>query len=312
MEVSYAAAFAQGTTSNKSRQARSYLTFMLSYNQNPLAPTITNLLLYTQCLANSFKSVVSVKNYISGAKAYLLQRSGDLTSFASPMLANLLKGITKLSTHIPRQAPPIDIATLKQICDVFTAPGSEALPAKAVVLITYATLLRQSNTLTPAEYSDGGPHTLRRHHLTVSGRTLWVEVASTKTVYKPQDRVVIPVLLTGGKYCPVLTWREYCARYPASPEAPAFVYRDGSPVRATHVTSLMRAALTALTHPAAQSVTLHSLRRASAQHLAESGVPMEEIMELGTWKSSAVHAYVPKRLTSSAPAIISSCLAGYE
>ena len=310
MEISYAAAFAHGTSTNKSRQARAYLTFMLTFDFDPLAPTTTNILLYTQCLANSFKSIASVKNYISGAKTYTSQRSGDTSSFSSPLLANLIKGITKLSLHVPQQAPPIDIHTLKRTCDVFTSLGLEALPAKAVVLITYATLLRQSNTLSPAGYSDGGPHTLRRHHLTDSGHTLWVEVASTKTIYRPQDRVVLPVLSSGGKYCPVLTWREYCARYPAPPEAPAFVYRDGSPVRAAHVISLMRAALTVLGHPAATSVTLHSLRRASAQHLAERGVPTQQIMELGTWKSSAVNAYVPKRLISTAPALISSCLAG--
>ena len=195
------------------------------------------------------KLLVYSKTYFTDIHMIYRKRQGRFSSFSSPLLANLIKGITKVSLHVPQQAPPIDIHTLKRTCDVFTSLGLEALPAKAVVLITYATLLRQSNTLSPARYSDGGPHTLRRHHLTDSGHTLWVEVASTKTIYRPQDHVVLPVLSSGGKYCPVLTWREYCARYPAPPEAPAFVYRDGSPVRAAHVISLMRAALTVLAGP---------------------------------------------------------------
>ena len=174
----------------------------------------------------------------------------------------------------------------------------------------HRSLLRQSNTLSPAGYSDGGPHTLRRHHLTDSGHTLWVEVASTKTIYRPQDRVVLPVSSSGGKYCPVLTWRELLRPLPGAARGSGICLQRWLSSEGGSC-DLTDAGRPNSSGPSGSNVCHTPLsRRASAQHLAERGVPTQQIMELGTWKSSAVNAYVPKRLTSTAPALIFSCLAG--
>ena len=66
----------------------------------------------------------------------------------------------------------------------------------------HRSLLRQSNTLSPAGYSDGGPHTLRRHHLTDSGHTLWVEVASTKDYLHTSGPCGTPRVVIRGKILP--------------------------------------------------------------------------------------------------------------
>ena len=62
------AAFAEGTTKNLEVQWKEYLLFCEFYGLKALPTTSDILCLYSQCLCRSFKSVESVKNYVSGVK----------------------------------------------------------------------------------------------------------------------------------------------------------------------------------------------------------------------------------------------------
>ena len=65
---SLTAAFTESTTKNLEAQWKAYLLFCEFYRFKAL-PTITYILcLYAQSLCRSFKSMESVKNYISGVK----------------------------------------------------------------------------------------------------------------------------------------------------------------------------------------------------------------------------------------------------
>ena len=156
VQASYAAAFTEGTRQNHQRQAKAYLTFMIASALAPLTPSVLQILLYVQFLANSFKTVPTVKNYLSGAKSFLTQQGCDIQQFSSPLITNLFKGLARLSTHVPIQAPPLHIHDIKRVCDLLAALDNSARVARAAILIGFATFLRQSNLLlTP------GP---ARHH----------------------------------------------------------------------------------------------------------------------------------------------------
>ena len=62
------AAFAEGTTKNLEVQWKAYLLFCEFYGLKALPTTSDILCLYAQFLCRSFKSVESVKNYVSGVK----------------------------------------------------------------------------------------------------------------------------------------------------------------------------------------------------------------------------------------------------
>ena len=147
MADTYAAAFAPGTLQNRARQAKTYLAFMFTYDFPILSPSTVHILVYTQHLSNSFKNVTSIKNYLSGAKNFILQAGGDPTPFHSPQLTNMLRGVTRLSLHVPSQAPAIPLPYFKRLCDLMEVLGGDAASARAALLIGYATFLRQSNLL---------------------------------------------------------------------------------------------------------------------------------------------------------------------
>lgn len=68
VKQSMKAAFAEGTTRNLEVQWKAYFLFCEFYGLKALPSTSDILCLYAQFLCRSFKSVKSVKNYISGVK----------------------------------------------------------------------------------------------------------------------------------------------------------------------------------------------------------------------------------------------------
>ena len=304
MEASYTAAFAPGTHQNRTRQTRAYFTYMTAYTRPVLTPTVLDILLYTQFLANSLKSPASVKNYISGVKTFLQSRGASVAPFSSPLLMNLFKGITKLSGHTPLPAPAIDLSRFKCMCDILAAMDSEASTARAAILMGFTTLLRQSNLL-PATIM-GQTHCIRRRDCLVEHDTLWVTINSSKTICDPSKRVMIPVTASTSKYCPVMAWQDYVNRVPLDPDSPAFMFSSTAPITSQKLNAYMRPILAALSLPDADKVTVHSLRRSGAQAAAAYGATREQLMIHGTWASTAINSYVPQRLYTQVPTIMST------
>ena len=100
MQTSYSAAVTDSTAANRLRQTRTYLSFMLGRRCDPYFPTLINILLYIQLLANSFKSVATVKYYLSGAKTFLTQQATPTHFFSSPVISNLFKGLQRFATFL--------------------------------------------------------------------------------------------------------------------------------------------------------------------------------------------------------------------
>ena len=227
-----------------------------------------------------------------------------MTPFSSPLLINLFECITKLSAHIPLPPPAIDLTRLKRMCDILAAMASDAATVRAAILLGFTTLLRQSNLL-PAS-ALGQTHCIRRRNSVVEDTTLWVTVNSSKTIYDPAKRVVIPVEAFQSKYCPVLAWLNYIDRVPLDPDAPAFMFSPLSPLTAPKLNAYMRPILTSLALPDADKVTVHSLRCSGAQAAAVNGASREQLLIHGTWATTAINSYVPQRLYTQVPTIMST------
>ena len=304
MKSAYSAAFSAGTLQNRSRQAKAYLSFMIFYNFDYLNPTPITLLLYIQFLANTHKNITSIKNYLSGAKTFVVAAGGQPWAFSTPFIPNLYKGLLRMSTHTPMPAPAIPIHTIKVMCDILAAMSTDGPTVQCAVLIAFASFLRQSNLL--PTYGPGAIHALRRQDVCNDGTCLWLSINSSKTRVDPRMRVSIPVPAVPGRHCPVLAWRDYIRRVPLAPDAPAFMLSATVPLLPARMNFYMRTGLQAIKSPLAQFVTVHSLRRSGAQECARLVASQEQLMRHGTWASQAINAYVPKRLYSTIPSFIST------
>ena len=169
---------------------------MLSYGYEPLNPSLEATLLYIQFLANSFSNIKSVKNYLSGAKTFLLSHGKPSTNLNSPLVATLLKGASNLSAHQEHQAPPLPRTMLLRLCNGLRLGGPDGEVTAAAVLFGVANFL-----VTPG---GDGRHQISRAEVTEDAAGLRVQVRSTKTLSPRSGGVVLPVAwVPGFPYCPV-------------------------------------------------------------------------------------------------------------
>ena len=306
MQQTYTAAFATKTMRNRQEQAKVYVSFMMSYKGDYLNPTVTELLLFIQLLANSYKSPQTVANTLSGAKNYVLEAGGNTQAFTNRLIRNLLNGVKKGSTHKVTQAPALSITFIRKMYDTLVTLSPFGQVVGTILLFAFATFLRQSNVVfTPDAFN----HMLCKRHVTFSTNHMWVTVPTTKTLSTGQG-VVLPVKKNSqSKYCPVMAYIALQSISPGPPSAPLFTLPGTTtPVSAAECNLLLQAVAAALGHPLANRVSIHSMRRSASQLCAQHGVSEVDIQQHGTWASSAIYTYVPKVTFTKVPATIAAIL----
>lgn len=282
-------------------QVKKYLTFASTYTFSPLAPSQYDLMAYTLHLKDTLSTPGAVMNYLSGARTWVLLLTGDPQAFDGHQLALMKKGVQKMSTHAPHQAPPLTPKDILGVVAQFKKAGPEAAVLTAALLIGYNTLLRQGNLLQTTSHNDPG-HTLKAQDVIKTPTGLLVVVNSTKTRWRRDQRYTITLQESiGSNACPVAAWTRYTTIQRPPLAGPAFILRGGSPLQPRTLLSALRAALHSLQFTKPEAYTLHSLRRGGAQAIAAAGGTLQQIMDIGAWTSSAVHLYVPRDLVTSGP-----------
>lgn len=305
---SYQAAAAPGTQLNRRRQASLFLKFALTYNVNYFNPSPLEAAWYVQFLANTYKSVTTIKNYISGARTWILQHNGNPMCFSNHQVQEVLKGITKKSTHVPAPAPPLTPHQVRIICQFLDRYGLEALPVKAAILIGFTCFLRSSNLVLCSSSEWEGPHTLKASDLHMLGSKLNVIIRSSKTI-SPASPVVLEVQsVPDSTVCPVYTWSKYLSYVRPPAAGPAFILKSGRPLTSRPIVSLMRLALQNAGVKHYKLVSMHSLRRGGVQAAEDMGASDIELKAHGTWRSDkGLKAY--KKPNTMVPRCIASSLA---
>lgn len=293
MRTTFDEALAPGTIKNRQVQAQFYLKFMIAYGFNWLAPTINQLAMFCQFLANTYPSPATMKNYLSGAKTWVYLRQGDITNFQVKEIAWMFKAISERSSHQTVQAPPITPTDVRLICRYIQANDNTPPAVKPCLLIAYAAFLRGSNAVSPSMQQWGGPHTLMVNDVRMMDGALLIHINSTKT--KRTGRPITITILPSHDplTCPVEAWMSYKARINPCPLGPAFMINSWTPLTTRPVVEIIRKGLDAAGHPRAHTFSFHSLRRGAAQAAARQGATTDQLMQHGTWSSRrGLAAYV--------------------
>lgn len=246
MMASYHDSISVGTANNRFTQAKSYVTFAVCYQFDPLRPSSTDLCMYIQFLKNSKLAPTSIKNYLSGAKTWLAEHGGTLEAFISFEYQQMYGGITKRSQHVPRRAAPLSpdhINIIVRFLD--NCPGAPKA-AKPCILIGYHTFLRSSNLLSPTMSSWGGPHTVMARDIRLSEEGLVIAVHSTKTKSSSTPVHTVIPWHQDSAICPALAWMSYVENIRPWILGPAFLTDDHRSLTARHLVGFMRLAVTIL------------------------------------------------------------------
>lgn len=222
----YEAGVTQGTSDNRKRQSELYLKFCVSYNVPYLSPPIIDLMMYIQFLKNSFVSQVSVKNYVSGARTWVLQHQGTIFSFDSIEVKQMLAAIDATSVHVPSPAYPLTSSDIKQVCQFIDARPGLPLAVKPCILIGYACFLRTCNLLSPSIQTWIGTHTLLASDIILTEAGLNIFLRSSKSFNTRSSRVLQIRKVLNPQFCPVTAWLRYKQQVNPCPIGPAFMVND--------------------------------------------------------------------------------------
>ena len=287
-----ASAWSSNTLSTRNSQWSRFLKFCAANTLTPLpasAHTVARFLVW-QAKSSKF---VTVNNYLS-AIISLHRFYGHEVDFRNQFLIQLvLKGLKAQLGQETKQMQPLSVAQLNDIYIKLDKSVDLNLTLWTAIILSFRTLLRKSNIVPDSPSSMS--HVLRRKDVTFHSWGMMVHVHSTKTLRHKEEVLEIPVSYTGNQvFCAGTALRYHMERYPAAQDSPLLLK-----VGSNGLVPILYGELQKFIKTCVRSIGLdpdmygsHSLRRSGALYLHSLGVPLEDIMCAGHWKSLAVLAYL--------------------
>ena len=252
--------------------------------------------LYVGYLISKGTKSATIKSYISAIKSVL---ADDNYEWSKPNIefASLTKGCKLMNDRV-RTRLPITLGLLEIILremEMYYAKKGQLYLTKlyqCMLLLGYYGLLRIG------EMAEGN-HAVKAAnvHAAENKRKIMIILFSSKThgleSHPQQIRIWADYEITNIKYCPFKITNEYGnlrGEYMADDEQ-FFVFQDGSPVQPRHLRSILKKCLKLIGLDATKYDT-HSLRIGRASDLMKNGYTVDQIKQLGRWKSNAVYKYI--------------------
>ena len=251
--------------------------------------------LFAAQLVEEGKKSTTIQSYVSAIKSTL--KKDDYEWCDNKVLLASIIGACKLKNDMVKTRFPIRIGLLEimlfEIERLFgTQPYMQTM-LMAFFALSYYGLFRVG------ELADG-EHQVKACdvHLAINKKKILVILHSSKTHSRgsaPQK-----VKITGRfetkctrNFCPFDLTHKFVEERGdiTSPEDPFFILRDGSKVTPTMIRTALRTVLEALNLEASLYDT-HSLRIGRATDLLKMGYKVEEIMQIGRWRSNVVFKYL--------------------
>ena len=292
-------AFRPGTLSNYTSSMVLYLQFCIVHSVDPAAASLEDIAAFIEWLVIGQLAVGTVKNYVAAIKA--LYHWWDKVSIIKALDSHTWRLTMRALAHTVR--PPADrraAMSPRHLCILLqTCLTQERYAPLAVALsLGFFAYIRVSN-LAPPSLTDFDPS---RHSTIMDvvdvGDTLLFHLKWSKTRQSTRHPFVIPVPALGeSPLCPVRVWRRYLTLLAVPSENschPLLVTTDdprGQVITISALRAMFREILS-LAQLHLFGYTPHSLRRGGATFSFQAGVALDAIKHHGTWRSSAVEAYL--------------------
>ena len=301
LQKSRRSAYARGTRKNLYVQWKSFVLFCLYFKFTVCPAQLDTLCMYAQFLSRSFKSVESIRNYLSGIKLMHL-----LTGFTCPDLSAIdltlaLRGLMRNNPHCPKQALPITPDILLLFLQNLDLSDPSHLAHWCLFLFAFFLMLRKSNLVPESIKAMDLSKILCRGDVAVLSKSLLVHIKWSKTIQFGQRTLTLPLVsIPGSPLCPVQAFKQMSACIPASASDPAFVVpgkKKVIPITYRKLQSFLKEMIR-LTGKDPDLYSSHSFRRGGATWAFRSHVPGELIQLHGDWASDAYKKYLHFPLAS--------------
>ena len=289
---STAAAFAEGTKKNLRTQWQSFLLFCIYFNLSYLPASTDTIQLFAQFLSRSFKSVDSIRNYISGVRTFH-NILGFSTDHINNYLVNLsLKGLERLNPHAVKRAEPITLAILGQIYDSLDFSRADNHVFWCLFLFAFYLVARKSNLVPTTKDDILAGKFLKVDDLEIFKDYILVSFDWSKTNQLGKRVVICPLIrMKCEKLCPVSAFEKMSGLKKLNTGGALFCTGNGEIITYYKFQKKLRECLSCIGLDA-ELFSTHSFRRGFTTLAFRSKVAPEHIQLLGDWKSDAYKAYL--------------------
>lgn len=285
--------WADSTLKTRTSQWKFYFAFCEDYGVEPPLPASRDtILMYIAHMASKL-TYVSLVNYLSAL--WSLHKLCDYpyidpTSFR---VRQTLLGVKRTLGAWSTQARPLEVGELVRMYNSLDHDSTEDQAFWLAILLCFRGLLRKSNVVEQGlavVYQDVSYHPWG----------VGFSVRRTKTIRFGERVLFIPFTpVLGSCFC-IVTYLQrflgYMGYLPPSTQLISY-YKGGSLLRGTY--SWFRRRLSAMCSLLQiEHATSHSLRRGGSVAMYEAGFPLEDIRQMGDWKSMAVLVYLSRSLPS--------------
>lgn len=274
---------------------KSFIAFCLFYQQKQLPASSHTISLYAQLLSRSFKSVKSIRNYISAVKTLHILLDMPIKSFESMQVTMTLNGLARLHPRVPKRAHPITPEILYKFYGILDLKDPVQATFWALFIVAFFSMSRKSN-LVLTQSSSAPKRFLLRRDVSVENDSIILSLHWSKTNQFGKKVHKIPLIqIKKSPLCPVSALINMISLVPAQPTDPLFAI----PAKKGHLKTITYRNYQSFLKGLIRIIGLdpklyssHSFRRGGATHAFRSNVPSELIKEHGDWSSEAYMIYL--------------------
>lgn len=290
-------AYAEGTFKNLKVQWESYLIFCYFYKLQPFPVDVHTLCLYAQFLSRSFRSVQSVRNYLSAVKTLHSLLDVKYPDSNLLQLNLLLRGIARVKQHVPKKASPITPHILREMFNYVNLENEKDCVVWSLILLMFFLMARKSNLIPNSSTSFDSSKQLTRRDIQLTDNMLIVTIKWSKTRHFGHFRQVPILAIPDCCLCPVSAYRNMIDRVTAHLDDPAFcISIKGKKSKLVPITypqfQRRLRQLISYTGRDENSYSSHSLRRGGCTWAFKSKVNPELIQQHADWVSDCYKEYL--------------------
>ena len=295
-------AFRPATARTYQRMFSDFLGFLVATGLCHHQVTHLHLIMFMQFLSENGLTAANIANYMAGVRAQFIIYDLDTNPFRHDQI-QLFSNALKLDRPLqPKSTNVISTDLLEKIL-LLTQTSQFPIQFTALYSLAFFTFLRISNILPHSTVTFDPTRQLARGDVIFTDHGANVIVKWSKTIQNRTDIHTIPIPILGDSIlCPYKAVRQLLLHIPGSSNSPLFVIpRSHGLVPLTD--SVARRHLHAISQKLKVSPPLkfHDFRRSGATWAFQNGVPLQDIMFHGTWKSDSVWKYIKSTPQLSSP-----------
>ena len=260
------------------------------------------LLMFMQFLSENGFTAPNIANYMAGTRAQFIIHNLDTTPFRHEQIQLFSKALKLDRPLQPKSTAIISTDLLKDIL-LLTQKSQFPTQFTALYSLAFFTFLHISNILPHSIAAFDPSRQLAPGDIILTDQGANVLVKWSKTIQNRTDIHTIPIPMLGDSIlCPYNAIKQLLNHTSGSSNQPLFsIPRSHGPVPLTDSVARRHLHSTSRKLRIVPSLKFHDFRRSGATWAFQNGVPLQDIMHHGTWKSDSVWKYIKSIPQISSP-----------